>query len=142
MLFRSVSAKPSVSNTTRSFSTYVFDAILTGFIVLFLSIAGMALYHTLIVSISFALPLLHKFVLPAQTLISAFAVFSLTNPVHNLLALISVFFFVALFMLSLSVEFLSYLLLIIYVGAIAILFIFVIMLLDIKQLTSTPYLPT
>lgn len=55
-----------------------------------------------------------------------------TNPVHSVLFLVLLFCNSALLLLSYGIEFLSILLIIIYVGAIAILFLFVIMMLDIK----------
>lgn len=57
---------------------------------------------------------------------------------HGLLSLISVFFNVVILYLSAGAEFLAFTFLIVYVGAIAILFLFVIMLLNVKELTSTP----
>lgn len=56
------------------------------------------------------------------------------NILNSILSLIFLFLFVACFMLVLGAEFLSFLLLIVYVGAISILFSFVIMLLDIRTL--------
>lgn len=56
---------------------------------------------------------------------------------HGLLSLISVFFSVVVLYLSAGAEFLAFTFLIVYVGAIAILFLFVIMLLNVKELTSS-----
>jgi len=58
--------------------------------------------------------------------------------VHSLLALIVVFFNTILLYLAAQAEFLGLTFLIVYVGAIAILFLFVIMLLNVKELTDTP----
>ena len=63
---------------------------------------------------------------------SAFFVISSRNPVHSVLSLISVFLFSSLLLFCLEVEFLALSFVIIYVGAIAILFLFVVMMLDIK----------
>lgn len=58
------------------------------------------------------------------------------NPIYSLLSLITVFFSVIMILLILNVEFLSLIFLIIYIGAIAILFLFVIMMFNLKQLQS------
>lgn len=68
----------------------------------------------------------------------ALAVVLLPHPVHGLLSLISVFFSVVILYLSAGAEFLAFTFLIVYVGAIAILFLFVIMLLNVKELTGAP----
>jgi len=62
----------------------------------------------------------------------AFLVISSRNPVHSVLSLISVFLFSSILLFCLDVEFLALSFVIIYVGAIAILFLFVVMMLDIK----------
>jgi len=54
------------------------------------------------------------------------------NPVHSILSLILVFFNAASLLILLGSEFLAMLFLIVYVGAVAVLFLFVIMLLNIK----------
>lgn len=59
----------------------------------------------------------------------------LTNPIYCLLSLILVFFHALIFLLALKIEFLSFVFLIVYIGAIAILFLFVIMMFNLKQLT-------
>lgn len=56
------------------------------------------------------------------------------NPVHSILALVLMFFFSSCLSLALGVEFLAILILIIYVGAISVLFLFVVMLLNIRVL--------
>jgi NADH-quinone oxidoreductase subunit J len=99
-------------------------------------IAGIAIYHTVLVVIS-ALTSLAKIGTSAGIYAAAVNVYTSLNPVHSLLALITVFFLTALFLLALGAEFLAYTFLIVYVGAIAILFLFVIILLDIKSLTAT-----
>ena len=58
----------------------------------------------------------------------------LPNPIYALICLILVFFNTALFLLSLNVNFLAMIYLIIYIGAIAILFLFVIMMFDLREL--------
>jgi NADH:ubiquinone oxidoreductase subunit 6 (subunit J) len=58
----------------------------------------------------------------------------LPNPIYALVSLIFVFFGTALFLLSINVNFLAMIYLIIYIGAIAILFLFVIMMFNLRQL--------
>ena len=58
----------------------------------------------------------------------------LPNPIYALICLILVFFSTAVFLLSINVNFLAMIYLIIYIGAIAILFLFVIMMFDLREL--------
>nr|YP_010199543.1 NADH dehydrogenase subunit 6 [Crassiphycus birdiae]YP_010199643.1 NADH dehydrogenase subunit 6 [Crassiphycus corneus]UAD89401.1 NADH dehydrogenase subunit 6 [Crassiphycus birdiae]UAD89551.1 NADH dehydrogenase subunit 6 [Crassiphycus corneus] len=69
-------------------------------------------------------------------LLSSIMVISLSNAVHSVLFLILVFCNIASLLLLFGAEFLSFMLLIVYVGAIAVLFLFVVMMLNIKK-TST-----
>ena len=59
-------------------------------------------------------------------------VFAVDNPVHSVLSLILAFFNAAIILLLFDVEFLGIVFIIIYVGAIAILFLFVVMMLNVK----------
>lgn len=70
------------------------------------------------------------------SIVAAFFVLWSKNPIYSLISLITVFFSVIIILLLLNVEFLSLIFLIIYIGAIAILFLFVIMMFNIKQLQS------
>ena len=76
---------------------------------------------------------------------SAFMVILSRNPVHSVLFLILCFFNSAGIFLILGAEFLAFILVIVYVGAVAVLFLFVVMMLDdeFKSLSSTviSYLP-
>ncbi|MCG6121162.1 MAG: NADH-quinone oxidoreductase subunit J [Microvirga sp.] len=79
------------------------------------------------------------------TVASAFLVISARNPVHSVLFLILAFVNAAALFILLGAEFLAMILVVVYVGAVAVLFLFVIMLLDIdfaelKQ-GSLQYLP-
>jgi NADH-quinone oxidoreductase subunit J len=65
------------------------------------------------------------------TIASAVAVIFARNPVHSVLWLILAFFNAAGLMLILGAEFIALLLVIVYVGAVAVLFLFVVMMLDI-----------
>ena len=65
------------------------------------------------------------------TIASAVAVIFARNPVHSVLWLILAFFNAAGLMLIMGAEFIAMLLVIVYVGAVAVLFLFVVMMLDI-----------
>ena len=67
------------------------------------------------------------------TLVIASAVMTIgsRNPVHSVLWLILAFFNAAGLFLLLGAEFLAFLLIIVYVGAVAVLFLFVVMMLDV-----------
>lgn len=62
---------------------------------------------------------------------SAFMVISSRNPVHSVLFLILTFFNAAGLFLLTGAEFLGMILLVVYVGAVAVLFLFVVMMLDV-----------
>ncbi len=62
---------------------------------------------------------------------SAFMVIAARNPVHSVLFLILTFFNAAGLFLLTGAEFLAMILLVVYVGAVAVLFLFVVMMLDI-----------
>src|SRR5690349_8462734 len=64
-------------------------------------------------------------------LASAVAVIFARNPVHSVLWLILAFFNAAGLMLLVGAEFIAMLVVIVYVGAVAVLFLFVVMMLDI-----------
>ena len=65
------------------------------------------------------------------TVVSGFAVISARNPVHSVLFLILAFFSAAGLFVILGAEFLAMLLVVVYVGAVAVLFLFVVMMLDV-----------
>jgi NADH-quinone oxidoreductase subunit J len=67
----------------------------------------------------------------AVLLISATLVVSSRNPVHSVLFLILAFFNAAALFLIAGAEFLAMILVVVYVGAVAVLFLFVVMMLDI-----------
>jgi len=69
---------------------------------------------------------------PSFALLSACLVIQVTNPVHSVLFLILVFFNSAAILLLLGLEFFAMTILIVYIGAIAVLFLFVVMMLNIK----------
>jgi NADH-quinone oxidoreductase subunit J len=63
--------------------------------------------------------------------LSAFAVIIARNPVHSVLFLILAFVNAAGLFLILGAEFLAMILVVVYVGAVAVLFLFIVMLLDV-----------
>jgi NADH-quinone oxidoreductase subunit J len=78
-----------------------------------------------------ALPAIAFFVLAAVTLVAGLLVVSARNPVHSVLFLILSFFSAAGLFVLLGAEFLAMLLVVVYVGAVAVLFLFVVMMLDV-----------
>jgi NADH-quinone oxidoreductase subunit J len=64
-------------------------------------------------------------------LLSAFMVIASRNPVHSVLFLILAFFNAAALFVLLGAEFLAMILVVVYVGAVAVLFLFVVMMLDV-----------
>ncbi|MDI3261327.1 MAG: NADH-quinone oxidoreductase subunit J [Fulvimonas sp.] len=69
----------------------------------------------------------------AVALASALAVITLKNSVHAVLALVLTFFSSACLWLLAQAEFLAIALVVVYVGAVMVLFLFVVMMLDINQ---------
>jgi NADH-quinone oxidoreductase subunit J len=77
------------------------------------------------------LPAIFFYLFSAVTVGSAFMVIASRNPVHSVLFLILAFVNASgLFMLA-GAEFLAMLLIVVYVGAVAVLFLFVVMMLDV-----------
>ena len=66
-------------------------------------------------------------------ILSSFLVIFVSNPVHSVLFLIFTFFNAAIIFLIFKAEFLAMTLLIVYVGAVAVLFLFVVMMLNISE---------
>src|ERR1700687_5572816 len=62
---------------------------------------------------------------------AAFMVISARNPVHSVLFLILAFFNAAGLFVLLGADFLAMILVVVYVGAVAVLFLFVVMMLDV-----------
>ena len=71
------------------------------------------------------------YIFAAILLVSAAMVVSARNPVHSVLFLILAFFNAAALFLIAGAEFLAMTLVIVYVGAVAVLFLFVVMMLDV-----------
>jgi len=64
--------------------------------------------------------------------VASFVVITARNPVHSVLFLILVFFNSAGLFVLLGAEFLAMILVVVYVGAVAVLFMFVVMMLDVS----------
>ena len=77
-------------------------------------------------------PLLSFYLFSAVILLSSLMVISSKNPVHSVLFLILTFFNAAGLFVILHAEFLAMILIIVYVGAVAVLFLFVVMMLDVN----------
>jgi|TARA_B100001059_G_scaffold93686_1_gene92998 NADH-quinone oxidoreductase subunit J len=76
--------------------------------------------------------LLSFYIFSVVILISSLMVITSKNPVHSVLFLILSFFNGAGLFIILHAEFLAMILIIVYVGAVAVLFLFVVMMLDFK----------
>ena len=77
------------------------------------------------------LPALMFYVFSAVCVLSGLMVITARNPVHSVLFLILAFFNAAGLFILLGAEFLAMILVVVYVGAVAVLFLFVVMMLDI-----------
>ena len=67
---------------------------------------------------------------------SAFLMILANNPIYSVFFLISIFINTAIIFIFFNVDFLGIILLLVYVGAIAILFLFMVMMLNIKKLEN------
>ena len=92
-----------------------------------------------------ALQAIAFYLLAIVTLGAGLAVITARNPVHSVLFLILAFFTAAGLFVMLGAEFLAMLLVVVYVGAVAVLFLFVVMMLDVDfaelRAGFTRYLP-
>lgn len=80
------------------------------------------MYHTLLF-----------FLFSSFVILSSIGVISSKNPVYSVLYLILAFINSAILFLFLNAEFLAMLLVVVYVGAVAVLFLFVVMMLNVTQ---------
>jgi len=71
------------------------------------------------------------YIMATVTCLAGFCVITAKNPVHSVLFLILSFFSAAGLFVLLGAEFLAMLLVVVYVGAVAVLFLFVVMMLDV-----------
>jgi NADH:ubiquinone oxidoreductase subunit 6 (subunit J) len=81
--------------------------------------------------------LFFSYILIALILSTCTLVISRQNPIHSILLLIRVFFLGTLFLFFLQREYYAILFLIVYVGAIVVLFLFIIIRLELKQFNVT-----
>ena len=85
------------------------------------------------------------FIVSILIITSSLLVITSKNPIHSVLFLILVFFNTSILFLFSNAEFLAMVVLIVYIGAVAVLFLFVIMMLDINisklRQTFLNYLP-
>src|SRR3954466_7772836 len=79
-----------------------------------------------------SLPLISFYFFGAITVLAALAVISVKNPVHAALCLVLTFFSTACTWLLADAEFLAIALVLVYVGAVMVLFLFVVMMLDVN----------
>ena len=80
------------------------------------------------------LPALFFYLFAGLCVISAFMVIAAKNPVHSVLYLIFAFVNASGLFVLMGAEFLAMILIVVYVGAVAVLFLFVIMMLDVDFL--------
>jgi NADH-quinone oxidoreductase subunit J len=78
-----------------------------------------------------ALTAIAFYLMAIATVAAGFGVVSARNPVHSVLWLILAFFSAAGLFVLMGAEFLAMLLVVVYVGAVAVLFLFVVMMLDV-----------
>jgi len=78
-----------------------------------------------------ALQAIAFYLMAVTTVVAGLAVVSARNPVHSVLFLILAFFSAAGLFVLMGAEFLAMLLVVVYVGAVAVLFLFVVMMLDV-----------
>jgi len=85
------------------------------------------------------------YILQCQLILTSLLVIIVRHPIHSILALVLVFIETGFFLLFLSIDYLGNLLMIVYVGAVAILFLFVVMMLNIRliilNISVLSYLP-
>ncbi len=72
------------------------------------------------------------YVFSAVLLFAAFRVITARNPVHAVLYLVLTFFQASMIWMLLKAEFLSIILVLVYVGAVMVLFLFVVMMMDVN----------
>jgi NADH-quinone oxidoreductase subunit J len=77
------------------------------------------------------LPALFFYLFAGVCVASAFMVIAARNPVHSVLYLILAFVNAAALFVMMGAEFLAMILIVVYVGAVAVLFLFVVMMLDV-----------
>jgi NADH-quinone oxidoreductase subunit J len=82
------------------------------------------------------------FMIAFPIIVLAILVIGLRNPIHSVIALMGIFCSATIFLIYLGLDFIAFIFLMVYVGAIAVLFLFVVMMLNIKILEWNQYLYT
>jgi NADH-quinone oxidoreductase subunit J len=77
------------------------------------------------------IPVIAFYLMAVATIVAGLSVVFARNPVHSVLFLITAFFSAAGLFVLMGAEFLAMLLVVVYVGAVAVLFLFVVMMLDV-----------
>ena len=103
---------------------------------LFKSLNKYALYYLLMFSFNSFFSLFIN-TLIAFTLGRSSLVFLVSNPIHSILSLIGVFFLGTCLLFFIQIEYYAILFLIVYVGAIVVLFLFIIRILELKMVNIT-----
>jgi NADH-quinone oxidoreductase subunit J len=116
------------------FFVHLFGLVFLVVVIFFISVPLLMLFVKFLLKTWF---FFYSIILPLSAIFLALGVIFFQSPVNALLCLIGVFFAVIFFLLSLQIEFLSIIFLIIYIGAIAILFLFVIMMFNLKEITMS-----
>jgi NADH-quinone oxidoreductase subunit J len=101
-----------------------------------LALVGIGLLHSGLYLIVTGSAVFTSLLVPTALLVLSVCVIFFKNPVHSLLSLIGVFINAFVVYIALCAQYLAYVFLIVYVGAVAILFLFVVMLLNVKALYS------
>ncbi|UOF93975.1 MAG: NADH-quinone oxidoreductase subunit J [Bordetella sp.] len=78
------------------------------------------------------------YLLSTLIILSAFRVITANNPIISVLHLILVFINISIIWILINAEFLALLLVLIYVGAVVVLFLFIVMMVDIYSLNIKP----
>lgn len=73
-------------------------------------------------------------ILSLPAILLAITLFLAKSPVHSVFSLVGVFLFSSAILLMLGLEMLTWILILVYVGALAVLILFVVMMLNLKQL--------
>jgi len=125
-------------NGRNSWFLYVVPLLFIAICTLLLIWHGLRVFliHSLVMG-EYAFVLYYTFyyiILPILPILLSIAVILANNPIFSLFFLITLFFSSVLLLFSLKIEFLAMIYLIIYIGAISILFLFVIMIFNLKQL--------
>jgi len=80
------------------------------------------------------------YIFASLTLVFSILVIGVRNPIHSVLFLMVVFCNVTVLLVLLQSEFMAFIFLMVYVGAIAVLFLFVVMMLNIRLIEWNQYL--